>query len=411
MVSPAALSRPVWAEIDVDAIAHNTRVMARVAPSTRVCAVVKADGYGHGSVTAARAALVGGASMLAVAVLEEAAELRAGGITAPILLLAEPTLSAVDMVIELAVTPVVYSLAFVDALDSALARLSPRPASPPSPPSPPSVPSPPSMPSPVAAVRWPVHLKVDTGMHRVGCRPTEAAALAQRVTASASLRLDGLMTHVATGDIAGHPLLDAQLARFEETVATLCALGVSPPLVHVANSATAIRVPGARYSMVRCGIALYGIEPAPGIGADLGLKPALRLIGRISRLQELDAGETVSYGALHVCERPSMVATVPIGYADGIPRNLGLVRGEALVNGRRCPIVGAVTMDQLMIDLGRPGEVEPSVAVGTEVVFLGRQGGDEISANEWATLLDTIGYEITTRIGPRVPRIVVGGTG
>lgn len=401
MVSPAALSRPVWAEIDVDAIAHNTRVMAGVAAPASVCAVVKADGYGHGAVAAARAALAGGASMLAVAVLEEAAELRAAAITAPILLLAEPPPSTVDMVVALAVTPVVYSHAFVDALEAELDR--PRwPSG--------SSPTSPNSPGPDHTQRWPVHLKVDTGMHRVGCHPADAAGLAQKIATSAALRLDGLMTHVATGDVAGHPLLDAQLARFAATYETLRALGVSPAMVHAANSATAILVPEARFSMVRCGISLYGIEPAPGIGADLGLRPALRLAGRISRLHELETGESVSYGARHVCERPSIVATVPIGYADGIPRALGLVGGPVLVGGRRCPIVGVVTMDQLMIDLGRPGEVDRSTAVGSEVVFLGRQGGDEITANEWARLLDTIGYEITTRIGPRVPRIVVGGT-
>jgi alanine racemase len=237
-------------------------------------------------------------------------------------------------------------------------------------------------------------------MHRVGCRPADAVELAERVLATPGVALEGLMTHLAVADEPGHPHTDRQLACFRDVVAAVSALGAAP-VVHAANSAGAILRPDARFDMVRCGIATYGIEPAPGIGRELGLRPALSVHAEVTHVQELAAGEAVSYGLRHTFTEPAVVATVPLGYADGVPRSLGACGGEVLVRGRRCRIVGTVTMDQLLVDATA---LDPLVERGEEVVLIGAWGDEEVTANEWAERLGTIGYEVVTRLGPRLPR-------
>ncbi|HEY1280555.1 MAG TPA: alanine racemase, partial [Acidimicrobiales bacterium] len=251
----------------------------------------------------------------------------------------------------------------------------------------------------------PVHLKVDTGMHRVGARPTDAVALAGQVAGAPGLQLEGVMTHLAVADEPDDPYTDQQLDGFDAVLRDLQAAGIDPPLVHAANSAGGLAHPRARYSFVRAGIATYGIAPGPGVRSHAaGLRPALTLRARVSFVKRVAAGARISYGLRHQFEREATVATVPLGYADGVPRRLSSVDGEVLIGGRRRPITGVVTMDQLMVDCG-----DDAVAVGDEVVLLGVQGAERITADEWADRLGTIAYEITCGIGARVPRVHVGG--
>jgi alanine racemase len=368
--------RPTRAEIAPGAIRRNVeRIGVLVAPAA-VCAVVKGDGYGHGIVTAASAALEGGATWLGVALAEEAFVLRDAGFTVPVLLLSEPVAAAWGDLVAGDIDVAVYSQAAIDAAQSAAASA-----------------------GRVAAL----HLKVDTGMHRVGCAPGDAIGLAHAVHESPRSRLAGLFTHFATADDPASMYPAIQLERYRQVDDALADAGIGGYLRHAANSAGAIAVAGARFDLVRCGIACYGIAPSPALQGRVELEPALRLVSAVSHVKRLGGGEPVSYGCRFVTERETTVITVPIGYADGLPRSLGLNGGYVLVGGRRRPVVGTVTMDQLMVDAG-----DLPVAVGDEVVLLGTQGDDEIDANEMAAREGSIGYEIVTRLGPRVPRVTVG---
>jgi alanine racemase len=251
----------------------------------------------------------------------------------------------------------------------------------------------------------PVHLKVDTGMHRVGCAVDEVLALAETIAARDELVLEGLCTHFAVADEPDNPYTLDQVRQFEEIIASFDARGLRPRLVHACNSAGLLSFPQACYDLVRVGIAIYGVPPAPVLAGRLPLRPVLTIKARVSHVKWLDAGEGVSYGLRYRLPRRACIATVPVGYADGVPRNLGLRGGEVLIGGRRHPIAGTVTMDQLLVDVG-----DAAVDVGDEVVLIGRQDGghgheEELTANEWAARLDTIGYEIVCGIGSRVPRV------
>ncbi|MEO7556326.1 MAG: alanine racemase [Acidimicrobiales bacterium] len=365
-----------WAEIDTGAVESNARLLVDAVAPAALCAVVKAGGYGHGAVPAAEAALRGGASWLGVALVAEAAELRAQ-VAAPILLLAEPPHAQMPDVVELGgVRATVYS---PEAIVAAITAVQ----------------------SSGRTDRLPVHLKVDTGMHRVGAAPDAVPQLAQLIAESDALELEGFWTHLAVADEPDDGGYTArQLARFEECLATLHELGIHPPIVHAANSAGALAHPDARYDLVRCGIALYGIAPAPGLAGSDVLAPAMAVKSRVTFVKRLDAGERISYGLHHRFDRATTVATVAIGYNDGVPRSLGLNGGEVLIGGRRRRLVGVVTMDQLMVDCG-DGEVQP----GDEVVLLGDQGDATITAWEWAHKTGTIAYEIVCGLGAdRLPR-------
>ncbi len=375
---PEARSRPAWAEVDLDAVRHNTAALVDVAAPAALCAVVKADGYGHGAVPVARAALEAGATSLAVAVVDEGEHLRAAGLGAPILLLAEPPADAMAGAVRHRLTPTLYTRRGVEAAARAV---------------------------PAASAPMGVHVKVDTGMHRVGATPDAVVDLARAVVDARGLRLDGLWTHLA---VAEDPSQDAftieQLQRFEDVRDRLASAGIHPEVLHAANSAGAIAHPAARYDMVRCGISLYGYCPGPALAGGVDLRPALALKARVSLVKELAEGERVSYGLRYQVRERCTVATVPLGYADGVPRRLSAVGGEVLIGGRRRPMAGTVTMDQLLADCGP----EPDVGVGDEVVLIGRQGDQEISADEWAQRLGTINYEIVCGVGPRVPRLYRG---
>jgi alanine racemase len=382
--------RPAWADIHLDAVRHNAGVLAQLAGPAQLCAVVKADGYGHGAAPVARAALEGGATWLAVALVEEGVTLREAGIEAPILLLSEPPVEAMDEAVAHGLVLTVYTADGVEAAGRAAAGTGHPPLG--------------------------VHLKVDTGMHRVGADPADAVALADAIAAHPHLELGAVWTHLAVADGAepvDRRFTDLQLDRFDATLAALAAAGHRPPMTHVANSAGTISTAASRRDLVRCGIALYGVAPSPSVAADLAasgagvLRPVLSLRTRVTYVRHLDAGERPSYGRRRALARPSTVATAPIGYADGVPRRLFDQGGEVLIGGIRRPLAGVVTMDQIVIDCGAAGD--SPVAVGDEVVLLGRQGSEEITATEWADLLGTIGYEVLCGIGPRVPRRVLDG--
>lgn len=366
--------RATWVEIDLGAVRDNVAELARIAAPAELLAVVKADGYGHGAVPVAEAALAAGASWLGVALVEEGVALREAGITAPVLVLSEPAPVAAAAVVAHRLTPVVYTAAGVDTLAKAVVER--------------------GVDEPL-----PVHLKVDTGMHRVGAAPDEAVALAARIDQRSELRLGGVLTHLAVADEPADPYTGEQLERFAAVLDDLAAAGLRPSIVHAANSAGTLAFPAARFDLVRVGIALYGIAPVPELAGHARLRPALSLKARVSHVKDLPAGARLSYGLRYRMPRAGRIATVPIGYADGVPRNLAAVGGEVVVGGRRRPIAGTVTMDQLMVDVG-----DDPVEVGDEVVLIGRQGEAEVTAAEWAERLGTIAYEIVCGIGPRAPR-------
>jgi alanine racemase len=373
--------RPAWAEVDLGAIAANAAELQRVASPAQVCAVVKANGYGHGSVEAARAALAGGATWLAVALVEEGVTLREAGLTEPILLLSEPATDAMGEALAHDLRLTLYTPAGVDAGSRAAVALGSGPV--------------------------PVHVKVDTGMHRVGAAAGAAVDLAARVNDDAHLVLEGFWTHLAVADEPDQAhVTEAQLAELDAALAELGERGIHPAIVHAANTGGATAFAAARRDLVRTGIGLYGYPASPALEGLAALTPAMSLKAQVSFTKELAAGDRLSYGLRYAMPNRGLVATVPLGYADGVPRRLSSSGGEVLIGGCRLPLAGTVTMDQVMVDCGDQ-PVEP----GDEVVFIGRQGDEVITAEDWARLTGTISYEIVCGIGPRVPRRYVGTPG
>lgn len=362
-----------WADISLEAVRANVAELRRIVAPAEVCAVVKADGYGHGAPPVARAALDAGATWLAVAHVAEAAALRADGIEAAILLLSEPTDDQVHHAVRLGLDITAYTKELVARLGAAAAATG-------------------------AVV--PVHLKIDTGMHRVGARPEDAVALATAIDEHPALELRAVWTHCAVADEPDNPFTAEQLARYDTAVEAVQAAGIEVPLRHAANSAAALVHPQSRYDLVRCGIAVYGIPPAPTLRGAADLQPVVRLATDVAYVKEVAAGERISYGLRHRFERDTVVATLPIGYADGVFRRLGIAGQEVLIGGRRHPMVGVVTMDQVMVDVGPGSDVRP----GDEAVLLGRQGDEEVTPEEWAEHAGTIAYEVVCALGARVER-------
>jgi alanine racemase len=407
-----AATRPAWAEIDLGAIRHNTRVLSRLAAPAELCAVVKADAYGHGAVPVARAALGAGATSLAVAVVEEAVELLAAGIAAPVLVLAEASREAVQLAVSYGVpsravpqgaVPQGSRAAAGDAGRAGVAL---------------SVYTPAGIRAAEAAGRKAscsvdVHLKMDSGMHRVGADPSEIVMLAREVRDSEYLRLRSVWTHLAVAEGVTDQEVSytkEQIRLYEGALGRLGAAGIEVPLRHAANSAGTIAHPESRFDMVRCGIALYGQLPAAELVSfldqrGLELRSALSFKARVVQTRRLGAGERPSYGRRRALGEDSVVAVVPVGYADGVPRAWFERGGSVLVRGRRRPLAGTVTMDMIVVDCGPDRDAE--VEVGDEVVLIGRQGHDSLDASEWARALGTISYEVLCGIGPRVPRVFV----
>jgi alanine racemase len=358
--------RETWVDVDLDAIRHNVRAL--MPETAELMAVVKADGYGHGAVPVARAALGAGATWLGVALVEEGLVLRDAGIDAPILVLSELPRGSEPSALGAALTPSVYTAEGLGRLAEAAGR------------------------HPVA-----VHVKIDTGMHRVGVHPSESTVSFVDRIASAGLALEAVWTHFASAE-DDEVVTKEQLARFLELVDAVRDAGHAPRLVHAANSAATILYPEAHLDLVRTGVAIYGVEPAPGLRPQAGLNPAMTWRTRVTMVKRLAAGERVSYGLRYRLDRDATVATIPVGYADGYPRALSSM-ADVLIGGRRCRVAGAVTMDQTTVDCG-----DLDVSPGDEVILLGRQERDEVSAAELAGLAGTLGYEIVARVGARVPR-------
>lgn len=353
--------RPTYVEIDLGAVAHNVSALKSLIAPSAVCTVVKADAYGHGDVPVATTALEAGAEWLAVALVEEGVRLREAGVGAPILVLSEPPPSAATDLARWELTPTVYSAPFVRALEA-------------------------------TGVSHDVHLKVDTGMHRVGAAPDTVDDLVAGIGNSSRLSLAAMWTHFAVAD-EDPDYTNVQIQVFDDVAGRH-----TPAQTHLANTAGAILFSEARRSMCRIGLGTYGLHPCPETRTVIDLRPAMRLVTHVSHVQRLAAGERPSYGRVRSLERPSTVVTAPVGYADGVTR--ALTRdGHALIGGQRHPLAGTVTMDQIVIDVG-----DAMPEVGDEVVLIGGQGEAEIGADEWAGALGTISYEVVCSIGPRVPR-------
>lgn len=366
--------RWAWAEIDLGAIEHNVRALKGLTrPGTLFMAVVKADGYGHGAVEVARAALRAGADRLGVATVAEALELRSGGITAPVQVLSEPPESTIADILAHDLVPTVFTKEFAGALGRGAAA---------------------------RGIEARYHLKIDTGMNRIGVRAEDAARFASMLAEFPGLKLEGTFTHFATADVPGDWDVARQLQRFSDVLDEMRTERVTPGIVHAANSPATILFPEAHFDMVRCGIALYGLHPARSTYRLVDLKAAMAIKAKATLVKQVGMGDGVSYGLTWHAGMRSRVATLPLGYADGIHRVLSN-KMSVLVAGVRAEQVGRVCMDQLMV------EVPPSAVAdrGTEFVIVGCDGDECITIDELADLAGTINYELACSLGMRLERI------
>ena len=364
-----------FARIDLNAIAHNVAALkARVPASTELWAVVKANAYGHGAVPVARTALAAGASRLAVARISEGVELRQAGIDAPILVMGYHLPDEAETAVAYNLTMTVNDEAFARALD-AQARDAGR--------------------------RLPIHVKVDTGMGRFGRFPDEVLPFLERLTTFRHLQIEGLWTHFATADEADKRFTYQQMALFRQ-VADQARARLEIPLLHVANSAAIMTFPETHLDAVRPGIALYGMYPSAEVTREVPLIPALTLVSHVGRVRTLPPGGSVGYGRTFIARKPTRIALLPIGYGDGLHRLLSN-RGQVLIRGQRAAIVGRVSMDNIVVDVTHIAGVRE----GDEAVLIGRQGEDAITAEEVAAWAETINYEVTTSLLPRLKRIYV----
>ncbi|MDD2509801.1 MAG: alanine racemase [Syntrophomonas sp.] len=366
--------RPTWAEIDLTAIKHNMLIIKNRVSPAMIMAVVKADGYGHGMLEVSRACLQEGVEWLGVASLDEAIHLRESGITAPVLVLGFISEEFAEAAVEHEISATVFSFSFARALSQAAGRLS-RTAR--------------------------VHIKVDTGMGRLGFAPIpQSIALVQEIAAMPGIEVQGIFTHFADADTIDKSFTYEQLRIFSKFVKSLEEGGLSIPLKHCSNSAALLDIPEARLNMVRAGIVIYGLYPSEDM-KQLGLDiiPAMTLKSRVSYLKVLEPGHYVSYGRTFCCQRATRVATVPIGYADGYHRLLSN-RSSAVIRGEKVPSIGMVCMDQCMFDVSGLERVEE----GDEVILFGKPS-DGVTADDLARILGTINYEIVCALSARVPRL------
>jgi alanine racemase len=371
--------RCTFAHVDLDALQHNYRsieayLAGQTAPGRRppgVIAVVKANAYGHGAGEVGRALEAAGARMLACADIEEGVALRAAGVTRPILVFGALSVSDLEGLFEHDLTPTCSTPQAGRALQSAAVR---------------------------HGRRLGYHLKIDTGLNRLGFRHDNLDRTLPELFASPNLECAAVYTHFATADDPSHPLFEQQRTRFGAARERIAAMGAAPLLVHAANSAALLREPAAWFDFVRPGLLLYGVAPAVFSGR-LPLRPVLSLRSRVVAVKNIRAGEAVGYGSRFVADRPRRIATVPAGYADGLDTRLA-DRGQVLVGGRRVPIVGAVSMDMLAVDAS-----SAAVFPGDEVVFLGEQGSERLTVTEMAAAIGSIPYEVLCRLGSRIERV------
>lgn len=360
--------RPTVARVDLDALTHNARLLQHVAPSAALCAVVKANAYGHGAVPVARALAAAGVPWFAVALIEEGAELRAAGITQPILALAGRFMESAPAAVELGLTPVVGRIADLRALSEA-----------------------------AGPKGMDVHIEVDTGMARLGVPRDKLGELLQALRGMPRLRLTGLMSHFACSEVAAD-FNHTQMERFAEAQSDVRAAGFAPTYFHMANSGGVITMAKAHHSLVRCGLTLYGVPPGPDAALE-GLRPVMRWTTQPVLLRHIPKGAPVSYGCRWRAPHDALVATLPVGYADGYRRSFSN-KAHVLVRGQRAPVVGAVCMDLCMVDVTHIAGVSDR----DEVVLLGQQGPELVSAEQLAIWDQTIAYEILCGVGLRVPR-------
>ncbi|HHY47829.1 MAG TPA: alanine racemase [Firmicutes bacterium] len=370
--------RPTRVDVDLSAIAHNVREIRRlVGPSREIMAVVKADAYGHGAEQVSCVALNSGATWLGVALVEEGIALRKSGILAPILVLSACFRQHARRAVRYGLATTVTSFEFAEAISLAATQES-RKAK--------------------------VHIKVDTGMGRLGITPQEALGFIRRVERLPNVEIEGIFTHLATADDDDPSFAMAQIRQFADVVRVLESNGISIPYKHVANSAALLRFPESYFNMVRPGIIIYGLSPfgfksgPPDVHAKLNLRSALSFHTNVVFSKRVPAGFGISYGRTYVTPGETFIATIPVGYADGYMRALSN-KAQVLIRGQRFPVVGRICMDQCMVDTGGT-YVEP----GEEVVIIGKQGTEEITADEVAAWAGTIGYEVTCAISKRVPR-------
>lgn len=369
-------AKPNWAEVDLDAIAYNTRqIKDWIGDRVELMAVVKGDGYGHGGVMVAKTALQNGASRLATARVDEAVQLRQAGITAPIFVLGYVPMEEMETVVRWGIeAPLMHW-----DISCTLSQLSSE-----------------------RGVITPVHVKVDTGMGRFGLFPDEVVSFVERLIKLPGLRLEGLYTQFATADEKDKSYTYQQFAVYKEVLQSLQDRGISVPVRHVANSPTTLDLPEAHLDMVRCGTVLYGYYPSQEVDQSIPLRPALALKSRVARLRTLPSGWGVSYGRTYIPSRPTRAALIPLGFGDGFRRALSNI-GYVLIRGKRAPVIGRICMDQCIVDVSEIPDVEQD----DEVVLLGRQGDEKIGADDIAELLGSIHYEILTAISARVPRVYI----
>ena len=358
-----------YAEISLAAIKHNIAEIKKfIAGGVRFMAVVKANAYGHGSIAVSRAAVEAGADYLGVANLKEALEIREAGVLAPILILTESPTSVADEIVQHGLSQTIYSFSEAQAL-SAEAQKRNKPVN--------------------------VHIKIDTGMGRVGVMPSEAMAFITKVSSLPGLKLEGVFTHFAKAEDPEDHFTAEQFQKFQQIVSRVPQI----PLKHAANSAAALFHKNTHLDMVRVGLMMYGLYPQGNSRRLINLQPALTFKTRVTYLKKVPAGTPLSYGSTYVTSGETTIATLPVGYADGFSRRLSN-RGQVLIRGKRYPVVGRVSMDMTVVNVGS-GKVE----MGDEAILIGEQNGQGISADEIAGLEDTISYEVVCSIGKRVPRV------
>ncbi|MBD2457742.1 alanine racemase [Nostoc sp. FACHB-87] len=375
----AWFSQRAWVEIDLEALSHNVKQLKQLlSPRTQLMAVVKADAYGHGAVTVAQTALQSGASWLGVATVPEGIQLREAGIQAPILILgATQTPEQIHAIAHWKLQPTLCSpkqaLIFSNILEAI------------------------NYGSPV-----PVHIKLDTGMSRLGTDWQVAAEFVQLVERLPHLTIASVYSHLATADSPDPAIMAEQHSRFKTAIAQIQKIGIKIPSLHLANTAATLADSQLHYDMVRVGLGVYGLAPAPHLQRKINLKPVLQVKARVTQVKTIAAGTGVSYGHQFVADREMRIAVVAIGYADGVPRNLSN-KMEVLLRGQRVPQIGAITMDQLMIDISQLPEIQE----GEIVTLLGDQGKEQITADDWAAQLNTISWEILCGFKHRLPRVGV----
>jgi len=371
---------PTRAIIDLDALRHNLQqIRSALLPHQRVLAVIKADAYGHGAVPVGRTLAAEGVDWFGVARVEEGSQLRAAGIDGTLLVFGGTYPGQEEELLRCRLTPTLFDLEAAERINACATA---------------------------HGVQLDYHLKIDTGMSRIGFLPQDLPAAVARLAQMSHLRLAGVYSHLALADSPGHAMTDTQVQRFQAALTQLRKLGPQPREIHLSNSAGILAAPLAECTLVRPGISLYGSPPSPEMDDAYDLRPVMSLVTRVARLQELPPGTGVSYGHRFVTPRPTRLAALPIGYADGFRRGLSN-RVEVLVRGRRVPVVGTICMDWSLADVTDL----PEVAVGDVVTLLGRDGDEQIRAEEWAARLDTIAYEIYCQIGQRVSRTYLGQSG